>query len=128
MSNKKYENRFVTTVPFEKKYYDKLNELLPKGVFIADEINSFVKERALELEREEKKENPPLKSPLSNITPNQAKNVVIQTTLDIFGDRRSISSYLASLEDLDKLRDLRDRGHLIESVCKTRLKKLWRRN
>lgn len=53
---KKFKNRFVTTIPFEKEYYDKMNQLLPRGVAISDEINKFIQERVGDLEREKNRE------------------------------------------------------------------------
>ena len=52
MSNKKYENRYVTTLPFERDTFFYLKNNLPKGVDVADEINSFLKERVEQIKKE----------------------------------------------------------------------------
>jgi hypothetical protein len=53
---KKYKNRYVTTLPFEKEYFERLNQLLPRGVSIADEINKFIEERVRDLEAEKNRD------------------------------------------------------------------------
>src|SRR5215211_3949391 len=53
---KKYSNRYITSIPFEKEYFEKLKDLLPRKVCIADEINSFIKERVKELESEKNRD------------------------------------------------------------------------
>ena len=53
---KKYSNRYITSIPFEKEYFEKLKDLLPRKVCIADEINTFIKERVKELESEKNRD------------------------------------------------------------------------
>lgn len=55
-NTKKYKDRYVTTLPFEKEDYKRLDELLPRGITIADEINTFIKERVKELEKEKNRD------------------------------------------------------------------------
>ena len=50
MNHRKYENRYVPCISFEKDVYDRLIALLPKDVAISDEINAYLKERIGELE------------------------------------------------------------------------------
>ena len=80
---KKYKNRYITNLPFEKENYDRFNRFLPKGVTISDEINKFVEERGLELEREQNNisiEFSPIKS--IDYNNNNEKNNGYDTTLD----------------------------------------------
>ncbi|HEX5187315.1 MAG TPA: hypothetical protein VFV86_10540, partial [Nitrososphaeraceae archaeon] len=74
----KYKNRYVTTLPFEKDNYDRLNNLLPKGITMADEINKFVEERGQELEKEQNNISIEF-SPIKSIDYN---NSIRDTTLD----------------------------------------------
>lgn len=76
---KKYKNRYITTIPFEKQCYDLLNSYLPKGVSIADEINKFIDERGKELERES---NNNVKEIIDNSPMNSVYNKGYNTTLD----------------------------------------------
>jgi hypothetical protein len=42
----------VTSIPFEKSVFDEVNQLLPKGTDISDEINAFLRDRLKELKEE----------------------------------------------------------------------------
>ena len=80
---KKYKNRYITNLPFEKENYDRLNRFLPKGVTISDEINKFIEERGQELEREQNNNISIEFSPIKSIDYNDNNNSNIRdTTLD----------------------------------------------
>jgi hypothetical protein len=46
----KYEDRFTTTLSFEKAVYDKVNKLLPRAVTVTDVLNKFLEQKLVELE------------------------------------------------------------------------------
>jgi len=79
MSNKKYDCRYVTSIPFEKAIFDGVNELLPRGTDISDEINEFLKQRLQEL-KEQKNEIADMIDQSAIKTP--VPQYTIQTTLD----------------------------------------------
>jgi hypothetical protein len=79
MSNKKYDCRYVTSIPFEKAVFDEVNQLLPRGTDISDEINAFLKQRLGDL-RQEKNEIAELIDQSAIKLPSY--QYTIQTTLD----------------------------------------------
>jgi hypothetical protein len=79
---KKYRDRYITSIPFEKEYWIKLNQLLPRGVNVSDEINTFIKERVKELE-DEKNRDASIALEASPIRPNYYNDYNINSaTLD----------------------------------------------
>jgi hypothetical protein len=48
--NRKYNSRYITSIPFEKLVYDNYRSLLPKGIAVADEFNEFMKQRIVDLQ------------------------------------------------------------------------------
>lgn len=52
MSNKKYKDRYVTSMAFERSVFFGLRDLLPHDVDVSDEINTFLKEKYEELSKE----------------------------------------------------------------------------
>ena len=97
---KKYKNRYITTIPFEKEYYDRLNNHLPKGVSIADEINKFIDERGKELEREsnhnvkEILDNSPINSIYNN---NKGYNTTLDEYIRLYEDESTRFKNLYSM-------------------------------
>lgn len=54
MVERKYDIRWVTSITFEKSVFDRVTELLPKGVTIPDIVNEILREKLSDLEREQK--------------------------------------------------------------------------
>jgi hypothetical protein len=50
MVERKYEERWATSITFEKSVYFGVNELLPKGVTIPDILNGFLKQHLEQLQ------------------------------------------------------------------------------
>lgn len=78
MSNKKYKERYVTSMAFERSVFFGLRELLPHNVDVSDEINTFLKEKYEELSKEKN-----LIGQVNNRSPVQlVSNYNKQSTLD----------------------------------------------
>lgn len=114
MSNKKYQNRYVTNIPFEKNVFDRVNELLPKGISISDEINAFLKERLEELEEQKKEVALPKGAIIySN---NKTNKLLLQTTLDIFPTREQVRETYQPLDIKEKSKFLERLNQVIVEV------------
>lgn len=124
MSNKKYEQRYVTSISFEKKIFDGVNENLPRGVDISDEINAFLKERLEQLTRDKQKkgkalEENPLNLPKANC-PETTVNSNIKNTLDLYMDYRQIIEHIKTVDDINRLSRLQKNGQIMLSVARTK--------
>lgn len=100
MSNKKYDCRYVTSIPFEKSIFDGVNELLPRGTDISDEINEFLKQRLQELKEQKNEIADKIDQSAIKITRSQ---YTIQTTLDKY-----VNSWILNWNDYQALNAVQD--------------------
>lgn len=105
--------------------YDKFVQQLPRKTgtseAIRDIINSIVEE---EQKNQEALTNPlglPQGARAINYINNKHKNL----SLDIFSiPTRDLTKELTNIGDINIIRQLKNKGHVIESVCNTRIRKL----
>jgi 6-pyruvoyl-tetrahydropterin synthase len=131
MNHRKYECRYPTMVSFEKKIYDRMQEILPKGVTISDEINAFLRERVLAYETEN---NSPIIEKGAVKTNNgngngsstiiEQKQAGEQQTLDIYWSNNDLVKYVNSITDIETLKKLMKNGRLVSQLAETQMKKL----
>ena len=131
MSNRKYLQRYVTSIPFEKSVYDGVNQLLPKGIDISDEINEFLKQRLTEL-KEQKNEIAEQKD-YSAIRMTKGKgldnNYKQQTILSFLCNtpKLDISKEINETDEIKKLAVYRDYGKVMMTVSQTKIMKVMKK-
>jgi len=126
--NRKYEDRFVTSIAFERSVYDKLNHLLPKGVSITDEINEFLKQRLVDMEKESKGSTSN-KGPIRIYENSDVKNSIIleqitEPTLDIYGSKLDLVAYVQKITDSKTAWTLKRNAKLLCELAETKAKEL----
>ena len=126
---RKYEDRYVTSIGFEKSRYTRLNELLPKGISITDELNEFMRQKILELEKDISFDVS-TKCPIRIYENSSVKNksVLEQQTsehvLDMYGSKIDLVTYVQSITDSKKAWALRRNAMLLRDLADTKAKQL----
>lgn len=132
---RKYEDRYVTSIAFERSVYFKLNALLPKGFSITDEINEFLNERLERLEDLERDRiinatnNGPIRIKLNTkINTNSACEQSVEHRLDIYGPKKDLVTHVQKISDCKTAWNLKRNAQLLCDLAKTRAKDLQREN
>jgi hypothetical protein len=124
--NSKYHIRYIATIPVEKYEYDTVRQLLPKGTCISDEINEFLRQRRLDLQRDQSliSDKSPVKT---NHNSNGNTTTVIeqrQLSLDIFCSTQDKVNYVNSISDSSIAWSIKRNAKLLEELADTRAKNL----
>lgn len=125
--NRKYKDRYVTTMPFERDVFFYLKENLPKGTDLADEINMFLKEK-MEFMQKEKNLNSPNYSAIGNIDSditNESQINKHNETLDLYLLSQSeINKKLDTISDKQTLIDIKVKAENIVNITRTSIKNI----
>jgi hypothetical protein len=125
---RKYEDRYTISINVERLVYSKFNQLLPKGVYISDELNEFMKQRVTDLEKESK-DIAPNKSAVRIYEKNGVGNNSVfeentEPTLDIYGTKNDLVIHVTKITDSKTAWKLRRNAQLLCDLAQTKAKKL----
>jgi len=116
----------------ERSVYFRLNDLLPKGVYISDEINRFLNERLQDLERE-KDSNLPVKGPIKIYENLEAKNRIIlqkseEFKIGFYSSQSDLVAYVQKIEHSKDAWALKRNAKLLCQLADTKAKSLQMEN
>jgi hypothetical protein len=125
---RKYEDRYTISINVERLVYSKFNQLLPRGVYISDELNEFMKQRVTDLEKESK-DIAPNKSPVKIYENNGVGNNSVieentEPTLDIYGTKNDLVIHVTKITDSKTAWKLKRNAQLLCDLAQTKAKKL----
>jgi len=134
--NRKFQDRYTISINVERHIYLKVNELLPRGVYISDEINEFLKQRKIDLEKDTKlKLNETNRGPIKIYENSELKNTtntvmeqVVELTLDIYGSKNHLVKHVQNITDSKIAWNLKRNAKLVCELADTRAKDLQREN
>lgn len=134
--NRKFQERYAISINVERNIYYKINELLPRGVYVSDEINEFLKKRVIDLEKDTKlRLNETNKGPIKiyensdvNNTTNPVMEQVAELRLDIYGSKNHLVKHVQNITDSKTAWDLKRNAKLVSDLANTRAKDLQREN
>jgi hypothetical protein len=123
----KYKNRYNTNISFEKEDYDEFRDLLPKGVYISDEINAILKDRILEARIEKSLPTPIEKSAVKISVGNGTtitQSFTKQLSLDIYCSMEELKKHINSIDDPQDAWKLKRNCKLGMQLAETKAKQL----
>jgi len=126
---RKYEDRYVTSIPLEKSVYFRVKKLLPKDVYVADEINEFLKQRLADLEIDKNlSDSDSNKAPVKIYKNNISRiNTVLeqkQKIPDIYSPKEVIKDYVNNINDVSTAWELTRQAKFLTSLAETKAKNL----
>lgn len=127
--NRKYDNRYTISINVERSVYDRVTRLLPRGVYISDEINEFLKQRLQDLEKE-CKESATNKSPVRIYENLGVKHSSLleekeaRGSLDIYSSKDEIMDHIQKINDSKTVWHLTRQVKFASTLAETRAKNL----
>lgn len=100
--NRKYDNRYMISINVEKTVYDRVTQMLPRKVYLSDEINEFLKQRKQDLEKDCEVSD-------TNKSPIRAYvNAGVKFSTMLEDDTGSLNIYSSKDEIVDHIRRIND--------------------
>ena len=125
--NRKYDNRYTISINVEKSVYDALTQMLPRGVYVSDEINEFLKQRKHDLEKERQGSHTN-KSPIKVYEKTGAKHTNMledaKVALNIYSSKDEIMNHIHGINDSKTAWFLTRQAKLVTTLVETRAKSL----
>lgn len=125
--NRKYNDRYVTSIPFEASVFFRFRQLLPNGITLSDELNDFLKRRLLELEKDKDEAVPNCAPVKVHENTNEVTSVVsdpIKPTLNIYDSKDQLINCINSIEDKNTAFLITRQAKFLAGLAETRAKKL----
>jgi hypothetical protein len=111
----------------EKSVYDRVTQMLPRGVYLSDEINEFMKQRLLDLDKECKVSDTN-KSPIRIYVNTGVKYSTIledaKEPLDIYSSKDEIMNHIQRINDSKTAWHLTRQVKFAITLAETRAKNL----